>query len=764
MNNLFTLATNETTTGSVYFLNSIFGNVGNVLVGTGPALLGTMFQVFNTSVLALGSLIVTYTTVVSILATAHEGEALGKRFHTLWIPARTVTGIAALVPTAGGYSYLQIALMWFIIQGVGAADTLWTSVVEYVSQGNTTAATAPGSSSLQTQFGQLFQGLVCQAAAKANYGSGYYCSDNASSSFCTATDTWSAALTASQVKTDSAGNKLYNMGPSGACGVLTLKSSQDASTVGDAKVTAFTQVISTLGALATQLVAVDYAYNGFINNSSAVPSWITQYCSDIGKSGSQCIASAFSGYPTPTASNTNKGTVLDLYWKYGLLPTAGSSFLATAANLYSGIVGAAATANAKTNTNSLSAVKSTAEANGWIYAGGFFYYIAKAGNSNYANAGSITVTAPDVSSTNLTEDTEKALTNVAQVLVSNVGMSVAATNNLGVDTSCGGSSYAGATSSLCSAILGAWINDLSGSSGANITTNPVVRAQQTGSTILLIVEIIVPIFIAMQLALGLAGGVYIGVSVGIASVITAGATLIPIAMFFLSIFLGVGLTLAVYIPMIPYMLFTFGAINWLIATIETMIAAPIVAIGLLHPEGGHEIWGRAEQSLMLLLNIFLRPSLMIFGLISGMLMSFTVIMMINYAFLNVIEMVSSGPNLLEMIFFMVLYTSLFTTSINKCFDLIHLVPDKILRWLGGGSEQFGEGGGLDKVGQSFQGASGQAEKGAGEAVAGGKAAGGQVMGASEGARKAAFEEKHGAGAGFGGVGGENPKKPGEPEE
>src|SRR5579862_7844562 len=111
MNSLFTLASNESTMGAVFLLNSIFGTVGNVLGGSGPQLLGSLFKVFNTTVLALGSLIVTYTTVVSILLTAHEGEALGKKFHTLWLPIRTVMGISALVPTTSGYSYLQIGLM-----------------------------------------------------------------------------------------------------------------------------------------------------------------------------------------------------------------------------------------------------------------------------------------------------------------------------------------------------------------------------------------------------------------------------------------------------------------------------------------------------------------------------------------------------------------------------------------------------------------------------------------------------------------------------
>lgn len=750
MISLFTLAANETTSGSVYFLNNIFGTVGSVLTGAGPALLGKMFQVFNTSVLALGSLIVTYTTVVSILATAHEGEALGKKFHTMWIPVRTVMGIAALVPTSSGYSYLQIALMWFIIQGVGAADTLWTTVVNYVASGYATKGSSPGTAdkTLEMQFGELFQSLVCQSAAKAKYGSGYFCFDNASDSFCTANDILS--LTAgSQLGTDSNGNVIYNMGPSGTCGNLTLG---DSSTLGQAKTQAFSQIIPTLSALADQFIAVDYAYNNFVNSTAPIalpPPWIVQYCSDKGLSGPQCIPTAFSSYPAPSPTNKDASavTIKDLYWKYGMAPTAGGDFLATASNLYIGVVGSAMTG---TNTNPLSEVKQTAIDNGWIYAGGYFYYIAKANNQISNNVGKISVSTPTIAS--LPTTTEQALTTASVTLVAHVSSLAPSSNNLGgASTSCGNWKYGG--NPACDAILNGWVSALSGSSGSSFTENPVISAQKEGNTILTAIEIVVPFLIAMNVGFGIAGGIYLGVGVGTAAAITLVQSIIPIATFFIVVFLGVGLTLAVYTPMIPYMLFTFGAINWLIATIETMIAAPIVAIGLLHPEGGHDIWGRAEKALELLLNIFLRPSLMIFGMIGGMLMSFTVVMMINYAFLNVVNMVSPNSNLLEMIFFMVIYTSLFTTSMNKCFDLIHLVPDKILRWIGGGAEQFGEGGGLEKVGQAFEGGSQKAGGAAEGGVKGGKAMGAEGTGAAQGDLKARHEAKYGTDAGFKGIGG-----------
>src|SRR3990167_9445363 len=89
---------------------------------TTMTILGRMFSVFNTIVMTVGAFVVVYVTVVGVMMTAHEGEFMGKKWNNIWIPIRTVLGIGALVPTASGYSGLQIIMMWVIIQGIGAAD------------------------------------------------------------------------------------------------------------------------------------------------------------------------------------------------------------------------------------------------------------------------------------------------------------------------------------------------------------------------------------------------------------------------------------------------------------------------------------------------------------------------------------------------------------------------------------------------------------------------------------------------------------------
>ena len=87
---------------SFQYLNDMFGQVDNVLIGGDSRLLGTLFGVFNSAILVLGGIIVLYTFFIGTLRTAHEGETLGREWSSIWIPLRTVAGISLLIPKSSG--------------------------------------------------------------------------------------------------------------------------------------------------------------------------------------------------------------------------------------------------------------------------------------------------------------------------------------------------------------------------------------------------------------------------------------------------------------------------------------------------------------------------------------------------------------------------------------------------------------------------------------------------------------------------------------
>ena len=98
-------------------------------------------------------------------------------------------------------------------------------------------------------------------------------------------------------------------------------------------------------------------------------------------------------------------------------------------------------------------------------------------------------------------------------------------------------------------------------------------------------------------------------------------------------------TLAFYAPIITFLIWLLAAINWLIGVIESMVAFPVVALGITSPQG-HDFLGKAELFGMLVLAIFIRPVGMIFGFMFAVLIAyfgFNVINFMIYYYANILE-------------------------------------------------------------------------------------------------------------------------------
>ena len=55
------------------------------------------------------------------LNTANDGEVMGRNWSSLWTPVRIVAGGAVLLPTASGFSFIQLVVLMFALWGVLAA-------------------------------------------------------------------------------------------------------------------------------------------------------------------------------------------------------------------------------------------------------------------------------------------------------------------------------------------------------------------------------------------------------------------------------------------------------------------------------------------------------------------------------------------------------------------------------------------------------------------------------------------------------------------
>lgn len=111
-------------------MRSIFGPVIDALVtGADPDtvsaasnVIATMMGFFNSGILIVGTLIVSYVAVMGTLNTANDGEVMGRNWSSLWTPVRIVAGGAVLLPTASGFSFIQLVVLMFALWGVGFAN------------------------------------------------------------------------------------------------------------------------------------------------------------------------------------------------------------------------------------------------------------------------------------------------------------------------------------------------------------------------------------------------------------------------------------------------------------------------------------------------------------------------------------------------------------------------------------------------------------------------------------------------------------------
>lgn len=800
---------------SLEYLGIIFGSMHGVINPPGltpnfTTVLGSLFGTMNSVILTIGALMVVYMIVVGLLNTAHEGQFMGKNWNNLWIPIRVVVGISAMIPLTSGYSGLQLVMMWFIVQGVGAADMAWSRALLFVQQysifGTSTtnsslqADFAPSTTEIQQNLRSLFMAMVCYKSTAFNlanpnsgFGSegGYYCHDNGSTNFCrnkTGPANFTPAIASPTYQN---GGTSYEMGPEGGCGTLNFCDLSSEGSCRDpnsmqcnacrASRQALTTIIPDFARIGEFYTFFDYDYQSYFNASSIYlddesgsrpnpPDWLRPYCADTGKS--ECDASDL---PSPNVRGKVTATpdvvVDEIYWKYGLCPALGgtpddckgrpnmNNFYVAAVETYTlGIKAAIDGFLAPNSPGAVSQLNDTTQnmANtGWILAGSFYQKIARMNGSNVSNSSptfSIDLNS-DRSPSNPDSDLGQYRVNLdaAGRLIDKISGSARPGSDKAVQ------SVATPTNAAS--------NDSSKAYKRMVeASNPLAALSVTGYIMLMVAFVLYIVMLVVAVLMGIGSLSFYVLGTGVTNPVGYIGTfvyffVVPLIFMFLGVLVTVGGTFAVYIPMIPYVIFTMGAIAWLISTVEAMVAGPIVALGILSPSGHHEILGKAEPALLLLFNIFLRPTLMLFGLFAAMLLSSAVITMINAGFGSVVEnlfdfgdtgggIAAAAANPLALVFILVAYVSIICSAFNKCFSIIHILPDRVITWIGGHAGQGGEAEGVHDMKGALGGAGAEAK---GHVAGGSKEAIGRAEKSSEGrdmaVTKEASEKKKGDGGG-----------------
>jgi conjugal transfer/type IV secretion protein DotA/TraY len=686
---------------SIKYLKATFGYVADFLDGD-EALLNKMFKSFNTVVMALAFILLMYILIFVIGNMASRGEFLGKKNDSPWWIARTMVGVGCCVPLKFGYSLIQIFMMWVVVQGVGAADTLWSNVVDYLSKdgGSLLSAddlqsTAVGISNIDNTY-TILQSLTCMQQEYYNSKSQVWINGRMTTSpfkgsydFTPKAETTTDGLV--KVKLD------YYAANPGASSQYSSVPHLEADASGNIKpsTTQFYKIPDddhSCGYVQWKAANTsgDDAANATLRNAENsglqdLISTLTTTATDIVKAANNGDKSAFNG---------DESNPLETSTKYlnNVLKDAQEQ-----------------QQQAQSSTDDSSSIWNDMKDKGWMNAGGYYLDIVLQNAStldsdltklddSFKVVGPGTNSAIGTSSDSAKQDASSPWKYLNDIYQQTIGAS--------------SSTSAGDVASS----LGTTIQDQLDLVGALNINDPIVDIAILGNVIL---EAVIAAWAVLLVALGVIAS---GLSV-VSYFIPAVSTLYQVAVLgfapliaLMAALFSAGMLMAIYIPMIPYIIFTFAAIGWLIAVLETMIAAPLVAIGLLDIHGQHEVLGRAEPAVQLLINVFLRPTLMLFGLLGGIIISRVALIFMNATFWHMEDAINGLFSqttgdilyLLYLMIFICLWVLLVIGIVNRSYSLIHIIPDRVLSWLGWQS-QFGEysKGAEQEIKQGFKGASGQ---------------------------------------------------------
>ena len=673
--------------------------------------LAAVLGAFNGAVLMVGGLLAAYTIFTGILNTAHEGEILGKRWSTAYLPLRIGLGSAVLLPVQNGVCLMQLIVVWIAMMGSALGNNVWSAFINnFPAELNQSVIIAKSDGSQKSAV-DMTRSWVCLISL--NYHSGGAFTGNPMSQATSEIqgDTpyiSTTSQTPTQYRIHYGANQARVSANSGIgaypCGTASIRLAQTSSS----------GVNNTQNGTAS---ATAVAFNNLLQTaqSAAGPADIAAF--QALNTSTQTVAGAY-------LKTIYGGTDIN-YANAGNGVNASSTLNAAAQTYDQAVSQAMSTAAASAGSSLTAALKAQMGQDGWMSAGAWYMQLATLQNAyngmaqNSPSVGGLGTNGMDSS----IAAQVKADVDLFDLYISNngesSGLTTAATPtpNAGADDDDGDgvidtlkhilhalnqTSFIHKAGDLWTMVLDKFQSAEETGTNAIITTvgqtnaDPLMTIQSAGGIVMGVADV-------TALADATLGYV---VSKPIADLMAA----------FTAFCYTEGLTLELIVPFTPYLIWIGTVVGWMVLVLEALVGASLWACAHLHPDADG-IAGRAGQGYGLVLALALRPALMVLGLVFAMMLIYPVAALVNSTFIpayqSVIGNFHSGP----FVFLAVIgvYCSLMMTVVKKTFDLIWFIPDNVLRWFAGlNSTQLGDSG-RDVA----QGAVGGAQGAIGQGVGGG---------------------------------------------
>ena len=710
---------------SVDMLRSIFGPVIDALVtGADPDsvsaasnVIATMMSFFNSGILIVGTLIVSYVAAMGTINTANDGEAMGRNWSSLWTPVRIVAGGAVLLPTASGYSFIQLVVLMFALWGVGFANGTYKTgmAIGVLSpDGVVQGVNDPGSFYGLRDFGkQYLAASYCARAANQIYPGAQV---SAAPSADKTTTNGGRTEYLFQIKDRNATTNLGGGEP--LCGTVsisqyTAQPAKDATGIEaaleqlraaaqNAKIQAATNLMTDLEAWVNTWpddISGDWSNVDSAKFNELVNSAETQVAAALMAALSDTTA-VKSGFQSLATSLTSEGWAMSGGWYQrvgevrGLIAaiTSESVGSVSAPSLSALPADAAASLLIGSVTTVTEAISKKSEIKGNYKAptsgpGDLTSVIPKDAQSDI-NIGSI----------NADFDAKVSLW-INSMMESMVEMATGA-NSSGTTPLCGTAGQMGGSLNRMKCIGDYLTVARAGIGAADV-------AIKTGATALRVVAG------TLSSVKGVGTGLDLDkvvtpiwdwvIEVPVKQLAMMATYIEPMAFYF-----------GVFLPSLPYVIFMTVVVGWILAVLQSLIAAPLWAV--MHMTPDRTFVGSQSQGYLLLLSLFARPALAVVGLFAAMLVSDPIIDFIAKGFFAMRGAVVTSTGTVGAIasflsfawWFMVFGLTLLPV-LYMIFGLPQILPDHVLRWIGAGVSDLGE---TQAVGQMRSGMAHAASSGA----------------------------------------------------
>lgn len=713
---------------SVGILRRIFGPVIDALtsgadpntVSQAASTLGSMFSVFNSGLLVVASLIVSFIAVMGAVNTAQDGEAMGKSWSSVWTPVRVVAGAGFLLPSASGFSFIQHVVLILALWGVGLANSVFNKGVEAGIVGgaltNISAQAGYGTGAKPSESFPLYD--VRKFAQQ--YLSLSYCAYSANKIY----DDSSAGGSAPAVKADTAPdttaledkggavtsktfliqdrNPASNLaGGSPFCGTVKVYSFNSAPSV-PSNNSNVSETLSGSAASANQaaLQAVRVAA------TSAKQAALVQLMQDIDAwVATMPYSLSQPGWDTVNSQQFN--VIVD------------NAQQAVLTNLSNQI------ASDTTLSQIMQSWTTSVTKDGWAMAGGFQQRLGgiREEMAKIYSAAPADATAPtfgglpnDARAQMLANGVDAASRTIIAKADAGAGALNGTPNpaelNSVVPDSLSGLNVDSMRSGFDSR-MSKFVNwSMQGTTqiliGTDTDVDAISRIKRVGDWMTVLSSMTLAADTALKTAItglraaaGIVGSVKLaGTGVDLTPVGTAVwdwamAVVVPQLAKMISWLDILAFYFGTFLPSLPYGIFMVVVVGWVLAVLQSVVAAPLWMV--MHMRPSQTFIGSDQQGYLLLVSLFVRPALAVLGLFAGILAADPIVDYLAKAFFSMrTAIVTSQESLGWVVEFMtykdwmVVFGFVLLPVVYMVFGLPQVLPDHVLKWIGAGVADLGE--------------------------------------------------------------------------